>query len=41
VHDGQKFAAPLDYAPLPKPVVEMVSARIKSLKVQGKQLAVR
>ena len=41
VHDGQKFAAALDYAPLPKPVVEMASARIKSLKVQGKQLAVR
>jgi phosphate transport system substrate-binding protein len=40
VHDGQKFAAPLDYAPLPKPVVEQVSAKIKSLTVAGKPVNV-
>jgi phosphate transport system substrate-binding protein len=39
VHDGQAFAAPLDYAPLPKSVVEKVSARINALKVQGKPVA--
>jgi phosphate transport system substrate-binding protein len=38
-HDGQKFAAPLDYAPLPAPVVEKVSAKIKTFTVQGKQIA--
>ncbi len=37
VHDGQKAAAPLDYAPLPAPVVAKVSAKLKTLKVQGKQ----
>ncbi len=36
VHDGQRFAAPLDYAPLPKAVVESVSAKLKTLTVQGK-----
>jgi phosphate transport system substrate-binding protein len=40
VHDGQQFAAPLDYAPLPKPVVEKVAARIKSLTVAGKPVNV-
>ena len=39
VHDGQAFAAPLDYAPLPKSVVEKVAARINTLKVQGKPVA--
>lgn len=36
VHDGQKAAAPLDYAPLPAAVVAKVSAKLKTLKVQGK-----
>ncbi|HET6438669.1 MAG TPA: hypothetical protein VFG59_11440, partial [Anaeromyxobacter sp.] len=36
VHDGQKFAEPLDYAPLPSAVVEKVSAKLRQLKVQGK-----
>ena len=35
-HEGQKDAAPLDYAPLPAKVVHMVEQTIKSLKVQGK-----
>ena len=35
-HDGQKLAAPLDYAPLPKAVVTKVEAALKSLTVQGK-----
>jgi phosphate transport system substrate-binding protein len=39
VHDGQKFAEPLDYAPLPAAVVEKVSARIKAFTVQGKPTA--
>ncbi len=36
VHDGQRLAAPLDYAPLPRPVVEKVSATLRALTVQGK-----
>jgi phosphate transport system substrate-binding protein len=36
VHDGQKDAAPLDYAPLPKSVVAMVEKTIQSMTVQGK-----
>ena len=36
VHDGQKAAAPLDYAPLPAPVVAQVEKALKSLTVQGK-----
>jgi phosphate transport system substrate-binding protein len=39
VHDGQQFAAPLDYAPLPAKVVEKVSARLKAITVQGKPVA--
>lgn len=35
-HQGQKDAAPLDYAPLPTKVVHMVEKTIKSLTVQGK-----
>jgi phosphate transport system substrate-binding protein len=35
-HEGQKDAAPLDYAPLPKSVVSMVEKTIQSLTVQGK-----
>jgi phosphate transport system substrate-binding protein len=40
VHAGQAYAAPLDYAPLPKPVVGMVEKTIRSLKVQGKPVTV-
>ena len=39
-HDGQKFAAPLDYAPLPNPVVKKVEAKVKTLTVQGKPVNV-
>ncbi len=39
VHDGQKYAEPLDYAPLPKAVVEKVSAAIKGITVAGKPVA--
>lgn len=35
-HDGQKDAAALDYAPLPRPVVAMVEKTLASLTVQGK-----
>jgi phosphate transport system substrate-binding protein len=36
IHDGQRDAAPLDYAPLPKSVVAMVEKTIQSMTVQGK-----
>jgi phosphate transport system substrate-binding protein len=36
IHDGQKMAGPLDYAPLPKPVVAKVEAKLKTLTVAGK-----
>jgi phosphate transport system substrate-binding protein len=36
LHDGQKFAADLDYAPLPAKVVAKVEARLKSLHSGGK-----
>jgi phosphate transport system substrate-binding protein len=39
-HEGQKLAAPLDYAPLPGPVVAKVEAKIKTLTVQGKPVDV-
>jgi phosphate transport system substrate-binding protein len=35
-HDGQKLAAPLDYAPLPQPVVRKVEATLRQITVQGK-----
>jgi phosphate transport system substrate-binding protein len=38
IHDGQKLAPPLDYAPLPKPVVARVEAELKTIKVDGKSL---
>ncbi len=41
VHDGQKYAEPLDYAPLPKSVVEKVSAKLKTFTVQGKKIALK
>ncbi len=40
VHDGQKFAGALDYAPLPRAVVEKVSKTIQSLTVQGKPVSI-
>ncbi len=39
-HDGQRFAAPLDYAPLPDPVVKKVEKTVKALTVQGKPVNV-
>ena len=36
IHDGQKMAAALDYAPLPAPLVRKVEATLKSITVQGK-----
>jgi phosphate transport system substrate-binding protein len=36
VHDGQAMAGPLEYAPLPKPVVGMLEKTIKELQVQGR-----
>jgi phosphate transport system substrate-binding protein len=36
VHDGQKLAGPLDYAPLPKAVVTKVEAALHAVTVQGK-----
>jgi phosphate transport system substrate-binding protein len=36
IHDGQKLAGPLDYAPLPKAVVTKVEAALRGITVQGK-----
>jgi phosphate transport system substrate-binding protein len=38
LHDGQKFAEALDYAPLPGKVVSLVEARLKELSAGGKKL---
>ena len=38
LHDGQKFAEQLDYAPLPSKVVTLVEARLKELTAGGKKL---
>jgi phosphate transport system substrate-binding protein len=38
IHDGQKLAAPLDYAPLPGPVQKRVEAELKTIKVDGKSV---
>jgi phosphate transport system substrate-binding protein len=38
IHDGQKFGAPLDYAPLPAEVVTKVEAKLKGLKAGGQNL---
>jgi len=38
LHDGQKFAETLDYAPLPAKVVTLVEARLKELTAGGKKL---
>lgn len=38
IHDGQKYAAELDYAPLPESVVQKLEARLRGLEHQGKLL---
>jgi phosphate transport system substrate-binding protein len=38
IHDGQKLAEPLNYAPLPPAVVTKVEARLKTLRSGGKPL---
>jgi phosphate transport system substrate-binding protein len=38
VRDGQKLAGPLDYAPLPKPVVAKVEAALRAITVGGKSV---
>jgi len=38
IHDGQKMAGPLDYAPLPKAVQTRVEAETKTITVQGKKV---
>ena len=37
IHDGQAMAAPLDYAPLPRPVVAKVEAALRAITVHGKR----
>jgi phosphate transport system substrate-binding protein len=36
IHDGQKMAAALDYAPLPAPLVKKVESTLQSITVQGR-----
>lgn len=38
VHEGQKFAAALDYAPVPKDVLGKVEGKLKALKANGSPL---
>lgn len=38
LHDGQKYAAPLNYAPLPAKVVTQVEAALKQLRAGGKPI---
>ena len=38
IHDGQKYPAPLLYAPLPAPVVKQIEAKLKQITFQGKPL---
>jgi phosphate transport system substrate-binding protein len=38
IHDGQKLAAPLDYAPLPKAVVGKVETALHAITVDGKSV---
>ena len=40
IHDGQATAAPLEYAPLPAPVVKMLEKTIQELRVAGKTVPV-
>jgi phosphate transport system substrate-binding protein len=39
IHEGQKAAAPLDYAPLPRSVVQMVEQTVRELSVEGKPVS--
>jgi len=36
IHDGQKMATALDYAPLPAPLVKKVESTLESITVQGR-----
>jgi phosphate transport system substrate-binding protein len=38
IHDGQKLAPPLDYAPLPAAVVQKVEASVKGITAAGKSV---
>lgn len=38
IHGGQQLAAPLGYAPLPKPVVAKIEGTVKSITVKGKRV---
>jgi phosphate transport system substrate-binding protein len=38
IHEGQKLAGPLDYAPLPKPVVAKVEQALRTITVGGKSV---
>jgi phosphate transport system substrate-binding protein len=38
IHDGQKFAAELEYAPLPESVIKKIEERLKQLKSNGKPI---
>lgn len=38
IHDGQVMAAPLGYAPLPRPVVQKVERLVKGMTVQGRRV---
>jgi phosphate transport system substrate-binding protein len=38
IHDGQKYSAALDYAPLPESVVKKEEARLKDLTAGGKKI---
>jgi phosphate transport system substrate-binding protein len=38
IHDGQKMEAALDYAPLPKPVVDMMDKTLRQITFKGKSL---
>jgi phosphate transport system substrate-binding protein len=38
IHDGQKLATALDYAPLPKEVVAKVEATLRSITAQGRSV---
>lgn len=38
LHDGQRYAAPLDYAPLPPAIVERAERSVKTLRADGKPI---
>ena len=41
IHDGQKMAPTLDYAPLPHAVVKKIEGTLKTLTIQGKRVLAR